>query len=141
MKPQIRTSTRRGLFLGSKARRGFTLIELLIVISIIAILAAMIIPVTGAVNRTKIKSKAHTELEHIATAIELYKAKLGHYPPDNPNNPALNQLYFELMGTTNDGRFYRTLDGSATIDISTFGSAFGTPKIKGFVNSTQGGGG
>ena len=100
MNPEFRSPIRRGLCFGSKARRGFTLIELLIVIAIIAILAAMIIPVTGAVNRAKIKSKAHAELEHVATAIELYKAKLGHYPPDNPGYPALNQLYFELVGTT-----------------------------------------
>jgi prepilin-type N-terminal cleavage/methylation domain-containing protein len=140
MKRQIRTSTRRGLFLGSKARRGFTLIELLIVIAIIAILAAMIIPVTGAVNRTKIKSKAHTELEHIATAIELYKAKLGHYPPDNPNNPALNQLYFELVGTTISNGVYVTLDGAAQISAAALPSVFG-PGVGGFINTSRTGAG
>src|SRR4051812_16686378 len=61
---------------------GFTLIELLIVIAIMAILAAMVIPISGAVNRNKIKAKARGQLELVATWIDLYKAKLGHYPPD-----------------------------------------------------------
>src|SRR4051812_19168230 len=100
MKPEFLYPARVRPSFGTSARRGFTLIELLIVIAIIAILAAMIIPVTGAVNRSKIRSKAHTELERVATCIELYKAKLGHYPPDNPNSPELNPLYFELVGTT-----------------------------------------
>src|SRR5689334_8647828 len=99
--------------------RAFTLIELLIVISIMAILAAMIIPISGAVSRNRIKAKARTELEQVATGIELYKAKLGHYPPDNPGKPSTNQLYFELLGATVTNmfgqNFYVTLDGSAAV--------------------------
>src|SRR6185295_5062625 len=70
---------------------GFTLIELLVVIAVIAILAAMIIPITGAVNKTKIRSKAKGELAQIETAIESYHAKHGIYPPDNAGNPYVNQ--------------------------------------------------
>jgi prepilin-type N-terminal cleavage/methylation domain-containing protein len=140
MNPELRSSTQRGRFFGSKARRGFTLIELLIVIAIIAILAAMIIPVTGAVNRTKIKSKAHTELERIATSIELYKAKLGHYPPDNPNNPALNQLYFELVGTTITNGTYVTLDGAAQVSVAALPMVFGS-WVGGFINTSRTGAG
>ena len=94
---------------------AFTLIELLVVISIIAILASLIFPVTAAVNAAKIKSRTKAELAQIETAIQRYQTKLGHYPPDNPVNPALNQLFYELMGTTNDTRAYTTLDGSSTI--------------------------
>ena len=123
---------------------GFSLIELLIVIAIIAILAAMIIPVTGAVSRSRIRAKAKTELERVATGIELYKAKLGHYPPDNPFNPATNQLYFELLGTTLTNGMYVTLDGSAQVKVSSLGSIFGlspvsgTPNVGGMINTTQG---
>src|SRR5437764_14362813 len=101
MKPQISRSQRETNHwfnysgsTSSPARHrlaGFTLIELLIVVAIIAILAAMIIPITGAVGRARTLSKARSELERVATAIELYKAKLGHYPPDNPGLPSTNQ--------------------------------------------------
>jgi len=125
---------------GGLVFRAFTLIELLVVIAVIAILASLVIPVTGAVNAAKIKSRTRAELAEMETAIDRYKFKLGHYPPDNPGNPAMNQLYYELMGTTNDGRFYKTLDGSSTLDVSAVSTAIGQ-KVGGFVNSTRGGGG
>src|SRR5215471_8225365 len=82
-------------------RSAFTLIELLVVIAIMAILAALIIPITGAVTRAKLRSRTRAELRSIETAIEDYKTKKGFYPPDNPNNNSyLNQLYYELSGTT-----------------------------------------
>lgn len=126
-----------------RSRRAFTLIELLIVIAIMAILAAMIIPISGAVTRNRMRAKARTELEQVATGIELYKAKLGHYPPDNPVNLATNQLYFELLGTTfsngPNGSVYTTLDGSATVLASHLALVFGgPPTIGGIVNSSQG---
>ncbi len=124
--------------------RAFTLIELLVVIAIISILAALIFPVTGALNRKKMVSKARTELNLVRMAIDNYNTKLGHYPPDNPNVPALNQLYFELLGTTNAGTAvnpeFVTLDGSARIRQGNFAGAFG-PGVQGFANrsATTGG--
>ena len=129
--------------------RAFTLIELLIVIAIIGVLAAMIIPIAGAVNRAKIKSLAGTELSQIETAIESYKAKNGVYPPDciaPLSTPAIpiyvNQLYYELLGTTldNGGVFYTTKDGSSQINVADVPLTFGVG-VGGFVNSTKGAGG
>src|SRR5438105_6095650 len=94
--------------------RAFTLVEMLVVIAVIAILAAMIFPVTKAVNRNKMRSKAKAELASIKDAIDGYKVKLGHYPPDNPDDPRRNQLFYELLGTTLNNGIYTTLDGSAT---------------------------
>src|SRR3954466_15207284 len=91
---------------------AFTLIELIVVIAIIAILAALIIPITGALDKKKKIGVAQTQLKALELAIDGYKTKLGFYPPDNPRNVVTNQLYFELLGTTNGGFFYRTLDGS-----------------------------
>jgi prepilin-type N-terminal cleavage/methylation domain-containing protein len=130
-------------FRAPSGRAAFTLIELLIVIAIIAILAAMVIPISGAVNRSKIRAKARVELEQVATAIELYKAKLGHYPPDNPFNPATNQLYFELLGTAFTNGVYVTLDGSAHVNAADLGPIFGlnnsgNPKVGGIINNSQG---
>src|ERR1051325_3887861 len=81
---------------------AFTLIELLVVIAVIAILAALIFPITAAIKKQQQIKVAQAELNQIQTAIEGYKEKLGFYPPDNPNNPITNQLYFELLGTTNN---------------------------------------
>ncbi|HWW00070.1 MAG TPA: prepilin-type N-terminal cleavage/methylation domain-containing protein [Candidatus Acidoferrum sp.] len=128
----------------SRSTTGFTLIELLVVIAVIAILAALIFPVTGAVNRAKIRSKARAELGEVQLGIDNYKAKLGHYPPDNPGLPTTNQLYFELLGTTNIGTaaapIYQTLDGSARVAASFLNADFGSG-VSGFVNCTPAGGG
>ena len=117
--------------------KAFTLIELLVVIAIIAALAAMIFPVTAAVQRAKVRSKARAELSQVATWIEAYKVKMGHYPPDNPNRLGPSPLFFELAGTTLQSGAFRTLDGSGVIGpvpaqvLTTFG-------VSGFVNSSRG---
>ncbi len=129
----------------SSFRHAFTLIELLVVIAIIAVLAAMIFPIVGAVNKVKLRSVAEGGLTQVETAIQSYKAKYGFYPPDNPSNAAVNQLYFELLGTTastlgNAIFSYTTLDGSATINLPGLNNVFG-PNVAGFMNSTKGAGG
>ena len=124
-----------------KTAPAFTLIELLVMIAIISVLAALIFPVAGAIKKKAIKVRAQTELAQVETAIERYKAKQGFYPPGNPDNPAINQLYFELLGTTklNNGD-YQTLDGSGQITAAGLGATFG-PQVTGFVNSSTTGGG
>ena len=118
---------------------AFTLIELLVVIAIIALLAAMIFPLTGAINRSRIGKKTMVELQMLASAIENYKSKYGFFPPDNPGLPSTNQLYFELLGckATVAGAImnYETLDGSARFTPGG-GSAFG-PKVAGILNTTK----
>src|SRR5689334_19390274 len=107
-----------------KSRLAFTLIELLVVIAIIAILAAMIIPITGAVKRMKLRTRTQTQLKAVETAILQYKTKHGFYPPDNPGAPGINQLFYELSGTTNNGSIFTTLDRSASIDSTMISQAF-----------------
>jgi prepilin-type N-terminal cleavage/methylation domain-containing protein len=98
---------------------GFTLIELLVVIAIIAILAALLIPVGGGIMRSAAKKKTQVELDRVAAAIDDYKAKLGYYPPDNTNDVAVSQLYYELVGCvrTNVGAttYFQPLGGSPRI--------------------------
>ena len=124
--------------------RAFTLIELLIVTSVIALLAGLTFPVMTAVRRAGAIHRAQAEIAQIETAIESYKTKLGYYPPDNPANRTLNQLYYELLGTTNIGTaaapIYTTLDGSAQIKASDFLTTFGS-SVSGFQNCARGGGG
>jgi prepilin-type N-terminal cleavage/methylation domain-containing protein len=128
------------------ARTGFTLIELLVVIAVIAILAALIFPVIGALKRIRVQSRARAELAQVEMAIAAYKAKLGFYPPDNGNNkvpatynPATNQLFYELIGTmlTNNSTTFVTKDGATQILQSALPLNFGTA---GFMNCSRGGG-
>ena len=104
-----------------------------------AILAAFIMPITRAVSVSKIRNRARTEMSNLETAIETYRAKLGYYPPANPNQPASNPLYFELLGTTmTNAATYTTLDGSASIAANAVNSTFG---VGGFLNCTRPGSG
>jgi prepilin-type N-terminal cleavage/methylation domain-containing protein len=116
---------------------AFTLIELLVVISIITVLAALAFPAIKGIKQGATRKKVMVEMQRVETAIDSYKDKYNFYPPDNPGNPLINQLYFELLGTTNSAaNQYRTLDGSATINAADFRAVFG-PNVTGFVNQTR----
>jgi prepilin-type N-terminal cleavage/methylation domain-containing protein len=129
--------------LSQRHESAFTLIELIVVVAIIGLLAAMVLPIAGAVNAKKQISVAQTQLKGIETAIQDYKTKLGYYPPDNPIGPVTNQLYFELIGTTNNGAgkaqgpdLWVTMDGSAQIGTTTtpnINTIFG---VSGFANTS-----
>ena len=127
-------------------RPAFTLIELLVVISIIGILAAFSVPVLSGIKRQAYVNKTKAEMAQIETAIESYKAAYGFYPPSNSNGPLVNQLYYELEGTTNNTSIgqYITLDGSSTIpDGNQLYTAFGggSPGVNGFLNCSKAGAG
>jgi prepilin-type N-terminal cleavage/methylation domain-containing protein len=90
-------------------KSAFTLIEILVVISIIAILTALILATAGyAMSRAR-RARVETELATLETAIQSYKSAKGFYPQDNPNNYSMSPLFYELTGTT------VTIYGSGTI--------------------------
>ncbi|MGA3283007.1 MAG: type II secretion system protein [Verrucomicrobiota bacterium] len=63
-----------------RPRAGFTIVELLTVISIIAILAAMLLPVLAAAKKHAQRVQAHLQAVDIATAIEKYDSDYGRFP-------------------------------------------------------------
>jgi prepilin-type N-terminal cleavage/methylation domain-containing protein len=161
---------RRAVFFSSIANRqssignAFTLIELLTVMAIIGILAAFTLSVMGKLKRQQYIKNAQAELGQLETAIDRYKAAYGFYPPDNPcgslvnqlRGPLVNQLYFELLGTTNvtpvanppNPPKYQSLDDptmqlQAPGDfVNAFGSdAKGNNCVSGFMNCNKPGSG
>jgi prepilin-type N-terminal cleavage/methylation domain-containing protein len=116
-----------------KNRAGFTLIELLAVISIIGVLAGLTLVVLKPAARLKYIKTAQAELSQIELALDNYKAQYGVYPPGNTNSTLLPQLYYELSGTTYNGSYFVTLDGSSS--ITNVLAAYG---VGGFINCTRG---
>ena len=64
-----------------KSRNAFTLIELLVVIAIIGILAAIIFPVYAQAKKSAYKSSDLSNMNSLRSAIQLYKADQGAFPP------------------------------------------------------------
>ena len=127
------------------AGAGFTLIELLVVIAVMALLAAMTFPAMSGIQRSRLKTKTKAELVQVQTAIETYKVKLGHYPPDNGTNHLVNQLYYELVGAsypnTKTGttisvntNTFNTLDGGS-VGVVAFVNALSHPNSLGVANT------
>lgn len=117
---------------------AFTLIELLIVIAIIAVLAALLMPVANIVVQKSLIQRATSERDALETAINSYHAKFGFYPPSSGwGTPTTNQLYYELSGTTTNSIGFTALDNSSTIDANNIMNFFG---VAGFMNCTKGSG-
>jgi type IV pilus assembly protein PilE len=70
------------------SNKGLTLIELLVVVLIVAILAAVAIPVyTGYMQRAR-RADAKTALEQVRAAQEMWRAERGSYATDAGGNTA-----------------------------------------------------
>ncbi|MGB9602352.1 MAG: type II secretion system protein [Limisphaerales bacterium] len=112
-----------------KRNSGFTLIELLVVIAIIGVIASLIVYMAGQASDKARRARVETMKAQIMAAIEAYHARHGFFPPDNPIDPSVNQLYYELTGTVYNNGNYKDIEGDAA-DPKVFNAG-------GFVNSSQ----
>lgn len=64
----------------SRRTRGFTLIELLVVITIIAVLMTIGLTVYTNAQKAARDAKRRSDINAIAKALEIYKARIGRYP-------------------------------------------------------------
>lgn len=88
-----------------RRQAGFTLIELMIVLFILGLLAALVAPrMMGRVGKAKQKT-AQTQIQMLATALEMFYLDVGRYPTEDEglkalyerpaNLPAWNGPYLE----------------------------------------------
>ncbi len=78
--------------------KTFTLIEMLTVIAIIAILAALLMPVVTKISGRAKDTKAKAEMQSIITAVKSYEATYGVLPiPSGWANGNTGSAYSDLM--------------------------------------------
>lgn len=63
-----------------RLHRGFTLVELLTVIAVLAILAAILVPVVGRAHESAIRAQVKTQFAQWAVAMEAFRSEYGYYP-------------------------------------------------------------
>lgn len=89
----------------SRSSAGFTLIELLTVIAIIGILAAILIPVVGAVRESARGAACASNVRQMLTGIHLYAEEHGEMAPA-PQDSSLQQGPYPIPQAENTWHAY-----------------------------------
>ena len=102
--------------LSKEARKGFTLVELLVVISIMAMLFALIVPTVRSALSSAKRAKIKTEVDLIHQTFMLYRTEHGSFPPC---------IGSTLSGTDRPVKHLRRLFPRCTNPVSQFVDALG----------------
>ena len=76
---------------------AFTLIEVLVVIAIIAILASLILAISGNVQETAGRKRAESEIAAVSAALEKYKLEYGTYPEGDGGDNSTKEMLKALL--------------------------------------------
>ncbi|MFW9269524.1 type II secretion system major pseudopilin GspG [Pseudomonas sp. NR3] len=74
----------------ARPQRGFTLIEIMVVVVIIGVLGAIVVPQFMSRPDQAKATAARTDIQAIATALEMYRLDNFHYPSTQQGLAALN---------------------------------------------------
>lgn len=101
-----------------KSKAGFTLIELMVVAIIVAILAAVAIPLMTANKKRAYFTEGQAGLGHIRTAQRVYMAEHNEYK-SHSGALSLGQMP-GIASTDLDGRYFLTSDYTMTATPSNY---------------------
>lgn len=105
----IQATPNRAIRRFSAMASHFTLIELLVVMSIVAIMAAILLPVLGEARERGRRAKCMNNIRQIGFAIEYYKEDHDSYypiaPPNAPYDFGDKNVYMNLLAS---GYFHST---------------------------------
>ncbi len=79
--------------------KGFTLIEVMVVVSIIALIIAILVPTIGAARKRAKAAQVFSDFDAVARALEAFKADFGFFPPKPnptrtvPGDPSRHNVY------------------------------------------------
>jgi len=80
-------------------KRAFTLLEMIVVIAIIAILAAIMVPVAGHMITSGKKAKAKGDVKALTTVWKKYYNEYGHWPTNLATEAAIEmkKYYVDML--------------------------------------------
>ncbi|MDH3981994.1 MAG: prepilin-type N-terminal cleavage/methylation domain-containing protein, partial [Kiritimatiellaceae bacterium] len=103
-------------------KAGFTLVELMVVAIIVAILAAVAIPLMSGNKKRAMQSEGDASIGTMVTALRVYRAEYGGYPPEGGKAAATGTADdLPSIGSTDlDGQFFDTSDFTYSSSASNY---------------------
>lgn len=116
--------------MSKKSKAGFTLVELMVVAIIVAILAAVAIPLMTGNKDRAMATEAQAGLGTLRTAMQVYKAENSQYPALSA--AAVSAAGLSVKAGDLDGKYFRTTGYTITSTSSNY-----TLSATGYTNGAQ----